>query len=205
MPVIDARIDTYIKKSAPFAQPVLQHLRALIHKADPDVVETIKWGFPNFESHGSVMCNMAAFKEHCVFGFWKASLLKDTDKILSLAERASMGHMGRISSLKDLPPDKILISYIKEAAKLNADGVKVVRKEKPKTSAPIETPDIVNKALKKNAKALKVFEAFPPSHRKEYIQWITEAKTDATRDKRIATMIDWLEEGKSRNWKYEKR
>lgn len=205
MPVIDKRVDAYIAKAAPFAQPILTHLRSLIHKGDADVVETIKWGFPNFESHGAVVCNMAAFKQHCVFGFWKASLMKDANKILAVAEKASMGHLGRIESLKDLPSDKILISYIKEAVQLNANGIKVVRKEKPKTAASVKTPDFIIKALKKNAKALKVFEAFSPSHRKEYIEWITEAKTDTTRDKRIATMIEWLEEGKSRNWKYERK
>ncbi len=204
MPVVDKRVDAYIANAAPFAQPVLTHFRSLIHKADPDVVETIKWGFPNFESHGAVVCSMAAFKQHCTFGFWKASLMKDPNKILAIGEKASMGHLGRIETLKDLPADKILISYIKEAVKLNADGVKVARKEKSKTIAPVEIPEVVKKALKKNARALKVFEAFSPSHRKEYIEWISEAKTETTRDKRIATMIEWLEEGKSRNWKYQK-
>ena len=204
MPVVDKRVDAYIANAAPFAQPVLTHFRLLIHKADPEVVETIKWGFPNFESHGTVVCSMAAFKQHCTFGFWKASLMKDPNKILAVSEKASMGHLGRIETLKDLPADKILISYIKEAVKLNADGVKVARKEKSKTIAPVEIPEVVKKALKKNARALKVFEAFSPSHRKEYIEWISEAKTETTRDKRIATMIEWLEEGKSRNWKYQK-
>lgn len=136
MPVVDKRVDAYIANAAPFAQPVLTHFRSLIHKADPEVVETIKWGFPNFESHGTVVCSMAAFKQHCTFGFWKASLMKDPNKILAVSEKASMGHLGRIETLKDLPADKILISYIKEAVKLNADGVKVARKEKSKTIAP---------------------------------------------------------------------
>lgn len=204
MPVVDKRVDAYIANAAPFAQPVLTHFRSLIHKADPDVVETIKWGFPNFESHGAVVCSMAAFKQHCTFGFWKASLMKDPNKILAVGEKASMGHLGRIESVKDIPADKIMIAYIKEAVKLNADGVKRPVKEKAKPATPVKTPDFILKALKKNAKALKAFEAFSPSHRKEYIEWITEAKTDPTRDKRIATMIEWLEEGKSRNWKYQK-
>jgi len=142
-------------------------------------------------------------KQHCVFGFWKASLMKDPNKILAVGEKASMGHLGKLTSLKDLPADKVLISYLKEADQLNADGIKV-KKEKPEITAPVETPDYVLKALKKDSKALKVFDAFPPSHRKEYIEWITEAKTEPTRNKRIDTMMEWLREGKSRNWKYQK-
>jgi len=200
----DKRVDAYIAKSAPFARPILQHLRRLVHAACPGVQETIKWGFPHFEAHGAILCSMAAFKQHCVFGFWKASLMKDADQILTVKDRASMGHLGRITAPEDLPPDKILKSYIRQAAQLNEAGIKLSPRQKSTAASnPVELPDFVTKALKKNAKARKIFEAFSPSHKREYIEWITEAKTDATRDKRIAAMIEWVGEGKRRNWKYE--
>ena len=199
----DPRVDAYIKKAAGFAHPILEHLRSLIHKGCPGVKETIKWSFPVFEYEGGILCNMAAFKQHCSFGFWKASLMADPEKILKMREeKTGMGHFDRITSLKDLPSDKILLAYIKEAARLNEEGVKVSR---PKPAGPVKelpVPPALLAALKKNKKAQTAFEAFPPSHRKEYIQWITEAKTEPTRDKRIATTLEWLEEGKSRNWKY---
>jgi uncharacterized protein YdeI (YjbR/CyaY-like superfamily) len=202
----DKRIDAYIAKSAPFAQPILRHLRQLVHAACPGVQETIKWGFPHFEVHGAILCSMAAFKQHCVFGFWKASLMKDTDHILTVKDRASMGHLGRITAPEDLPPDKILRSYIRQAAQLNEAGIKLPPRQKSAVaSSPVEVPDYIIKALKKNAKARKTFEAFSPSHKREYIEWITEAKTGITRDKRIAAMIEWVGEGKQRNWKYESK
>ncbi|HXF99893.1 MAG TPA: YdeI/OmpD-associated family protein [Bacteroidota bacterium] len=196
----DPRVDAYIAKSADFARPILEHLRALVHKACPDVQETMKWSFPHFDYKG-IMCSMAAFKHHCSFGFWKASLMKDPDGILTTGN--GMGNLGKITSLKDLPSDRILIKYIKEAAKLNEEGVKVDR-TKSATKKPLTIPADLASALKKNRKALQVFEKFPPSHKREYIEWITEAKRPETRAKRIATTLQWLSEGKSRNWKYEK-
>src|SRR5580765_6471999 len=115
----DKRIDQYIEEKADFAKPILKHIRELVHKACPDVEETIKWGMPYFDYHGSTVCGIAAFKEHCTFLFWKASLMKDPEKIFQISDREAMGHFGRITSMKDLPSDKILIAYIKEAAKLN--------------------------------------------------------------------------------------
>ena len=202
----DPRIDAYINKSAPFAQPILQHLRELIHQACPEVEETMKWSFPHFDYKG-VMCSMAAFKQHCAFNFWKAPLLKDAKGYLK--ERAAqggegMGHLGRITSLKDLPPDKALIDLIKQAKKLNEENVKLPAKEKKPVSE-VETPGYFLAALKKNKKAQTAFEKFPPSHRKEYVQWITEAKTEETRNKRMTTALEWITEGKGRNWKYEKK
>jgi len=203
MPLTDPRADAYIGKAAPFAKPILLKLRKLIFQACPDAVETIKWGFPNYEIHGSMLCNMASFKEHCSFGFWKASLLKDPNDILHLADKHAMGHFDKLLSVKDLPADKILIAYLKEAALLNKNNVKVPKaKAAPKQELPI--PKLLAAALKKNKKATAVFEAFPPSHRREYIEWITEAKTEETQNKRVATTLEWLEEGKSRNWKYMK-
>jgi uncharacterized protein YdeI (YjbR/CyaY-like superfamily) len=203
MPGVDPRIDAYIERATAFAKPILIKLRKLIFQACPDAEEMIKWSFPNYEVHGSMLCSMAAFKEHCAFGFWKASLLKDPDGILHLAERNSMGHLERLSSIKDLPSDKILITYLKEAALLNKNNIKIARKK----SAPgkeLAIPKALAAALKKNKKAMVTFEAFPPSQRREYIEWISEAKTDVTLDKRLTTTIEWLEQGKTRHWKYKK-
>jgi uncharacterized protein YdeI (YjbR/CyaY-like superfamily) len=200
----DKKVDAYIAKSADFAKPVLTHLRELVHQACPEVQEVIKWGFPNFDYKG-VMCNMAAFKHHCSFGFWKANLMKDPKNILQPNDKGSMGNFDRITSLKDLPSDKILLGFLKQAVLLNELGVKRTVTVTPKGSKTIETPDYLAKALKKNKIAEKVFENFAYSHRKEYIMWFEEAKTDETRNKRIAQAIEWISEGKARNWKYEKK
>ncbi len=190
----DPRIDAYIAKSAEFAKPVLKHLRELVHAACPDVQETVKWQSPSFEYKG-LLCGMAAFKEHCTFGFWKHELL------LGDRNGDAMGSFGRITSLNDLPSDRTLTGLIKKAAKLNEDGVKTPRKAAaPK--APLAVPAFLTSALKKNAAARKSFDAFSPSHKREYVEWLTDAKTDATRDKRLATALAWMAEGKSRNWKY---
>lgn len=198
----DERIDAYMAKAGDFARPILAHLRTLVHKACPKVEETIKWGMPFFEYRGP-LCNMASFKQHCSFGFWKGSLMKDADRLKSQNETA-MGHLGKLTSMKDLPPDKQIIAWIKEAAKLNEDGVKAPERAK-KEKRQIEIPDEMQKALVKNKKAASHFEKMSPSHRYEYLEWITEAKTDATKQKRIDTAIEWLTEGKSRNWKYERK
>ncbi|MDM7921946.1 MAG: YdeI/OmpD-associated family protein [Pyrinomonadaceae bacterium] len=199
MPTTDPRIDAYIEKSADFAKPVLEHFRKLVHRACPEVVETIKWGMPAFEYKGP-LCGMASFKAHCAVNFWKESLL-GSDAFP--AEKTAMGSFGRITSKKDLPADKVMIDLIKRAAELNDKGIKVAKKP-PAEKSELQVPEVLTKALAKNKKARETFENFPPSCRKEYIQWIIEAKTDPTRDKRLATTIEWLEEGKRRNWKYEK-
>jgi uncharacterized protein YdeI (YjbR/CyaY-like superfamily) len=199
----DARIDAYIEKSEDFAKPILKHLRELVHAACPEIVETMKWSFPHFDYKG-IVCSMAAFKQHCAFGFWKASLMQDAHKILTGSDEA-MGQMGRIESLKDLPADKILISYIKEAVQLNERGIKLPAKSKAAENEPLNVPDYFTATLKENKKAFDAFENFSRSHRKEYVEWITEAKTEATRNRRMATAIEWLAEGKSRNWKYERK
>ncbi len=196
-------IDQYIAKAQPFAQPILKHLRELIHQACPEVTETIKWSFPVFEYKGP-LCNIAAFKQHCVLGFWKASLLDKEGKVLTLKDRNSMGHLGRITSLAELPSDATLLKLIKLAVKLNQEGVKVQRRVS-KTPKIVAVPDAFQQALKRNQKAKKVFETFSQSHQNEYNEWIAEAKTDATRDKRIATAMEWIADGKGRNWKYESK
>lgn len=205
MVAIDPRIDEYISKAADFAKPILTHLRNVVHTACPDVVETMKWAFPHFQYAGGILCSMAAFKQHCAFGFWLGSKMKDPDKLLAAAgERTAMGHFGQIKSLGDLPTDEILIKYIKEAMALNEDGVKITKKANPAVQKDIEVPSYFLDALKQRPAALTAFEKFSPSHKKEYVEWITEAKTEVTRSKRIANAVEWIGDGKSRHWKYNK-
>jgi uncharacterized protein YdeI (YjbR/CyaY-like superfamily) len=192
----DPRVDAYIDKSAPFAKPILKHLRRVVHTGCPAVEETIKWQFPHFDYKG-VICGMAAFKNHCAFGFWKASLILGSDK----AGEERMGQFGRITSLADLPDEEILIGYVRKAAEVNDAGVKLPR-AKPKTWKPLRIPKDLKVALQKNAKGRKSFESFSPSQKREYIEWITEAKREETRKERLKTAIKWMAEGKVRNWKY---
>jgi uncharacterized protein YdeI (YjbR/CyaY-like superfamily) len=198
----DKRIDAYIAKSQVFAQPILVHIRELVHIACPDVEETIKWGFPHFDYRREMMCSMAAFKQHCAFGFWKASLMKDKNLILNARAETAMGHIGKIISLNDLPSDRTMIAYIKEAATLNADGVKIKRPLISKEKKELTIPNYFLAAVKKNKKAFAVFNDFGYSNKKEYVAWITEAKTEETRISRIETAVVWMSEGKVRNWKY---
>lgn len=202
MPSHDPRIDAYIARSATFAQPILMHIREVVHATCPGVQETMKWSMPHFDYHG-IFCAMAAFREHCTFGFWKASLIPGLGPNSAHGGDA-MGNLGRITSLKDLPPKRVLAGYIKEAMRLNEQGVTVQkRKTAPKPEATV--PAELAAALGKNRKARATFEAFAPSHRREYVEWIAEAKRDETKAKRVTQAIEWLAEGKSRNWKYEKR
>ncbi len=199
----DPRIDAYIDKAADFAKPIIIHLRELIHAACPDVEETWKWSFPVFMYKGGMLCNIAAFKKHCAFGFWKASIMPDPDNILTIADKAAMGHLDKIEKLQDLPKDSILKKYIKAAMKLNDEGVTVARpKPTEKEKKELQVPDYFTKELKKNKEAEKIFNAFSYSHKKEYIQWFEEAKTEPTRNKRMAQALEWIAEGKGRNWKY---
>ena len=203
MAKINPSFDAYIKAASPSAQPILNHLRNLVHKACPEVEETIKWGFPHFEYKG-VMCSMAAFKKHCAFGFWKSSIMSDSEKVMEVKDRGAMGNFQRITSLSDLPSDKILIAYIKEAKKLNEDAIKLPPRKKT-TTKKLFVPAYFVKALKTNSDAWKNFETFSNSNKKEYLEWIDEAKTEVTREKRIETAVHWISEGKSRNWKYMKK
>lgn len=195
----DPRVDAYIAKSAEFAKPILTHLREVVHSACPDVEEGMKWSYPHFMHHG-MMCGMAAFKGHCTFGFWKSDLIGVGDA----TTEAAMGQFGRITKVAELPSKKVLTGYIKQAMKLNEEGVKapwLVKRSKPKP--PAVAPEDLLAALAKNKKARATFDAFSPSNRREYIDWITEAKREETRHKRLAQTIEWLAEGKARNWKYE--
>ena len=194
----DPRVDAYIAKAAPFAKPILTHLRGVVHAASPNIDEDMKWSFPHFTYKG-IVASMASFKEHAAFGFWKGALIVDK------AGRSTdgMGQFGRLTSVKDLPSKTILTSYVKQAIKLNDQGVPSPTRSKPKPKAAIPVPKDVAAALKKNAKARATFAGFPPGARRDYLEWITEAKSDATRLKRLTTTIEWLAEGKRRNWKYE--
>jgi uncharacterized protein YdeI (YjbR/CyaY-like superfamily) len=193
--------DAYIRKAVPFARPILKKIRMLFHKASPDIEEVMKWSFPHFEYRG-IVGSMAAFKQHATFGFWKASLMNDPYGLLDTAGETSMSR-AKFTDVTELPPDKVLIEYIREAVALNEQGVKIEkprREKKPEAKVPAD----LQAALKKNKKALAAFEAFSPSHRREYVEWITEAKQEATRKKRVAQAIEWLAEGKSRHWKYQR-
>lgn len=193
----DPRVDAYIAKSADFAKPILAHIRKLVHANCTDVTETMKWSMPFFEYKGGIFCNVAAFKQHCAFGFWLGDLLKIDAK----ADKA-MGQFGRITSPADLPGDKEFASILTAAMKLHDAGVKAPSRSKPAEKKVLVAPDYFLAALKKNKKALATFESFSYSNQKEYVEWITEAKTDATRDKRLAQAVEWMAEGKVRNWKY---
>jgi uncharacterized protein YdeI (YjbR/CyaY-like superfamily) len=195
-------IDVYIAKSADFAKPILNHLRELVHTACPEAEEKMKWSFPHFDYKGEMMCSMAAFKQHAVFGFWKAALMKDRQLLETAKSEVAMGHLGRLTSLKDLPADKKMIAYIKEAMELTDKGIKLPSKPTSTEKKEIIVPEYFEKVLAKNKKAAATFNAFSYSHKKEYVEWITEAKTENTRNKRMTQALEMMAEGKSRNWKY---
>jgi uncharacterized protein YdeI (YjbR/CyaY-like superfamily) len=208
----DPRIDAYINKSVDYAKPILKKLRAIVHKGCPAVTENIKWGMPAFEYKGP-FCGMAAFRKHCVFGFWKSKLLfgdsKATAAMNEAGKKLNWGAHGRdpvpacITSVKELPSDATMITIIKRAMKLNDEGVKLPMKKTKKK--PLPMPKDFASALKKAKSAAAKFEAFPPSHKREYIEWIVEAKTDETRQRRMATAVEWIAAGKERNWKYQRK
>lgn len=191
-------IDNYIKKSPDFAKPILKRLRTIIHKACPKVTEEIKWQAPFYLYQGRVLCATMAFKKHCALVFWKAALIgkKKGDKA-----KADLKQMRRILLVEELLPEKELVAYIKLAMHFNEPTTKLPpRKER---SAPVKVPKELMESLQANPQALENFNAFTPSKRKDYIFWITGAKTEETRERRIETAVDWITEGKSRNWKYE--
>lgn len=196
----DPRVDAYIARSAEFARPILTHLREVVHAACPEVEETLKWSMPSFTYKG-LLCGMAAFKAHCTFGFWKGALIMDRNG--ARADDA-MGQFGRITGVSSLPPRKVLAGYVKEAMRLNDEGIQPVR-PRPGSRKPLPVPPDLRAALAKHRKARETFAGMSPSHRREYIEWITEAKGEDTRRKRLDTAIEWLAEGKPRNWKYLKK
>ena len=197
----DRRIDAYIAAAQPFARPILDHLRRVVHTACPDAEETIKWRFPHFMVGGAILCSMAAFREHCAFTFWKAALMKDAALMANARSERAMGHLGRITSLQDLPSDRKLTAYLREAAALNLRGITPVKK-KPARKGPPVIPVYLRTALSRSAAAKKVFHSFTDAQKREYVEWLTEAKTETTREKRLKTAVEWISEGKVRNWKY---
>lgn len=196
----DPKVDAYIAEAAPFARPILRRLRKIVHAGCPAVEETIKWGFPHFVYKGNI-AGMAAFKQHCVFGFWKDALLFNRE---NGEQKEAMGQFGRLTDVSELPDEALLIGYVKKAAALNEDGVKVTRGS-GQPREPIAMPDDFAAALQKSPRASRNYESFSQSKRRDYLEWITEAKRDQTRRQRIATSIEWLAEGKSHNWKYERK
>jgi len=198
-------VDAYIEKSADFAQPILLFLRDAMHEAIPGIVEEMKWSRPFFVYKGVILGNISAFKAHCSFGLWGKEIgaaLRDDD----LVQGNGMGTFGRLTSIKDLPPRNKLFHYLRTSAAAVDDGVRTRSFTRPRTSvvkAEVPVPDALAAALKKNKAAATAFATMSPSYRKDYNTWIAEAKRDETRDKRVATAIEWIAEGKGRNWKYE--
>jgi uncharacterized protein YdeI (YjbR/CyaY-like superfamily) len=198
MPKKDPRIDAYIGRQADFARPILEHLRAAVHAACPECEETLKWSMPHFMYKGQMLAGMAAFKAHATFGFWRGKeVTGGTGK-----ERDAMGSFGRIESLGDLPDDATLASLIGKAMAVTDSGERAPKPAKP-PKPEIEMPDDFRAALEANPKAAATLEGFPPSARRDYLQWVVEAKRSETRASRIAQAVEWLAEGKRRHWKYQ--
>jgi uncharacterized protein YdeI (YjbR/CyaY-like superfamily) len=190
----DKRVDAYIAKAPDHAKPVLEKIREVFHAGAPDCEETLKWGHPAFMQNG-ILGGMAAFTEYCAFNLWKQKLI-----LGDAVQQGSAGSIGKIASVKDLPPKKTLVGDIKKAVELNASGVKAPRL--PAKKKQLEMPAEFMAAIRKNKKALAGYEKFSPSQQREYVEWIVDAKQEATRDRRIAQAVEWLAEGKPRNWKY---
>ena len=198
MGTMNPKVDAYIAKAKPFAQPILEHLRALVHKACPDAEESMKWSQPFFSYKGTILANMSGFQSHCHFGFWDKGMAEDV-------RNSGDGPLKRIVSLKDLPADKQMLAWIRQTAANVDNGTyrsPIAEREK-KVKPEAEVPADLTAALKKNKAAAATFKSFSPSCRREYVDWITEAKREETRAKRIATAVEWIAEGKQRNWKYQ--
>lgn len=198
-----AKVDEYIEKSPDFAKPILDYLREIIHEACPDAEEAIKWKFPTFMYKGKILCFITAFKQYCSLGFWLHQEMKTLQEIETNTEKSSMFSLGKITRLEDLPSQPQLKRAIKEAMELTDMGV--MMKKAPPSRIEMEIPDYFQSALNAQPKAKEIFEKASPSFRKEYIAWLTEAKTEATRNKRLEQSLEWIAEGKGRNWKYQKK
>lgn len=202
MSVTEPRIDAYIENAQPFAKPIMIHLREIIHETCPDVEESWKWSFPHFMYKGKILCAFTAFKQHCGFGFWLEKEMKTITELTKDAESTGMFTLGKLKCIEDLPSKAQLKASIREAMELTNMGV-TLKKTAP-AKIEVEIPEYFTTALNVNPEAKKVFESASPSFRKEYILWITDAKTETTRNKRMEQAIEWISEGKGRNWKYEK-
>ena len=194
----DPRVDSYIARQADFARPILEHLRAAIHAASTEVEESLKWSMPAFLYQGKILANMAAFKAHASFGFWRGrEVVGETG-----AERDSMGQFGRLTALDDLPPPAELDAMVRKAMAVIDSGPAAPKPKKP-PKPELPTPDDLRAALDSAPKAAATYDSFPPGCRREYVEWVTEAKRPETRAKRVAQAVEWMAEGKKRNWKYE--
>jgi uncharacterized protein YdeI (YjbR/CyaY-like superfamily) len=196
MPTTDKRVDAYIENAADFARPILERLRAVVHEGCPDCEETLKWGHPSFVYHG-ILCGMIAFKERCALHFWKSALLSPNGE----NDPEWQALLYQMKTVSDIPPKKTLLPLIKRAMELNETGAKLPKRQ-AKEKRELAMPEAFLAAMKKNKQALAAFEKFSPSHKREYIEWIADAKAEATRDRRIAQAVEWMAEGKPRNWKY---
>ncbi|MES2006117.1 MAG: YdeI/OmpD-associated family protein [Bacteroidota bacterium] len=203
MAQLNKKVTEYISNSAEFAQGIMEHLRQIIHETCPDAEEDIKWGTPHYSYKGDHLCMMGGFKNHCSFSLYKAEFIKDKEIMLSVKAGKKFGYMDKLKSIADLPSKKILVSLLKEAMTINEKGIK---KEKPVSDKPklVETPDYLIQRLSTDPKAKEIFNTKSNSFRKEYIVWISDAKTDETRQKRLAEAMEWIAEGKSRFWKSKK-
>ena len=206
-PGFNTKVDLYIAQAKPFAKPILNHLRELVHQACPGVQETMKWSRPFFEYKGVILGNMSAFNAHCSFGFWGQEIGAVLHEAKVLQEDG-MGSLGKIATLEDLPAKKQMLQWLKQAKTFIDNGQytspiaarnKVVKAPK----AALETPTEFTQALKSHPKAALVFQNFAPSCQREYLEWFADAKQQATREKRIAQAVEWLNEGKQRHWKYQ--
>ena len=197
MGVRSPRMDAYIADAPEFARPILSTIRDIVHEACPEVVEEFKWSAPHFNYKG-MLCGMSAFKAHVGFGFWKSGLVLGK----GAAQENTAGQFGRLTKVSDLPSRTTLKRYIKKAMELNDAGVTIKRTPKPKP--PLRVPRVLAAALARNAKARKHFEEFSPSQKREYVEWIDEAKGEDTRQRRLDSALEWISEGKTRNWKYQK-
>lgn len=193
----DPRIDASIAKSAEFARPILKRLRGIVHEACPQAEEAIKWGMPGFVYRGKILCGMVALKQHASFGFWKHAQVMGQQN-----PREGMGSYGKMIELSDPPPKRRLVADLKKAMRLQEEGANAVGPRKIAAPAPKAPPDLAA-ALKKNAKARAAFEASAPSHQREYVEWLTEAKREDIRARRFAQAVEWIAEGKRRKWKYQ--
>lgn len=204
MSQFNPEFDSYIAKSADFAKPILEYLRQLIHETCTEVEEVMKWGYPHFDYKKDMMCILSANKNHCAFSLYKAELMSDTKILESVKAGHKFGYMDKIKTLSDLPAKEVLVAYIKEAMELNEKGIKKVRPKSDKPPVVLEVPDYFEEKLGANPKAKEIFESKSASFRKEYIVWITDAKSEATRQKRMDEALEWIVEGKGRFWQYAK-
>ena len=200
MPNYNPLTDAYIEKAADFAKPILAHIRKLMHDADPDIEEVIKWGHVHFDHKGPI-AHMAAYTKHCNFGFWKAGMLDDPEGILKAEDEKSP--LNGLFTIADLPSDEVLLWYIRNAVNINISGLKPLKVKTKAAKPALAVPDDLAELLSANTVAAEYFDAFTTSQRNEYLEWITEAKTDSTRQKRLTTAVEWIAEGKIRNWKYQ--